>query len=156
MNNSKFIYRVLYNSIKFINNTDLVPEISFYLDRDTGMRKLDGFYEFVDPKGICFDTFRLQNMLDEAGETIYTYKYDQFRSIIVKFVLCVILEEYIIDKSKYNSIEDMKNACYAQAIKVLAKNSRKARRIIGGFTIANDSDIILNSIPFHSKETIGR
>lgn len=154
MSNYKMIYNTLYNSIKFFNNINILPSKTIHLDTNTGNVKLNSFYEFTDPKTICFDIFRIQNMLDEASETIYTYKQLKLRTIIVKLVISILLEELVIDKNKYNSYEEIKKVCYIESTRIIANNFKKTRNIIGALDITNDADIILNNKKFYKKENL--
>ena len=154
MNNYKMIYNTLYNSIKFFNNTDILPSKTIHMDPNTSEAKLNGFYKFTGPKIICFDMFRIQNMLDEASETIYTYKQTKLRTIIVKLVISILLEELVIDKDKYNSYEEIKEVCYIESTRIIANNFKKARTIIGSLDITNDADVILSDKKFFKKENL--
>ena len=151
MGNKTLILNTLQNSIKFINSTNTV-DFMLHMDKGTGECNLSGFYEFTYPKVICFDVFRIQNMLYEAAETIYSYKQTKFRTIITKLAISIILEEFVIDKDKYNSKEEIREACYAEATRIIANNFNKTRRLIGSLDITQDAEIILNGPKFYKRE----
>lgn len=152
MSNYRMIYNTLYNSIKFFNNTDLLPSKTIHLDPSTGVVKLKSFYKMTGPKIICFDVFRIQNMLDEAGETIYNGKYAKYRTLIAKFVLSTLLEKYVIDKTKYKDKKEIREICYIESTRILANNFKKAKSIIGLLDITNDADVILNEKKLYLRD----
>lgn len=145
MNNSKFIYHTLLTSIKFVNYTDLLPEITIHLDPYTSVRKLDRIYKFTDSKTICFDTFRIQKIISREENHYLSNNYYKYKATICKLVIEAILDKYLIDKSKYQTKEEYKNICRIYSSKYLARNIGKARKIVGRLDIANESDIILDN-----------
>lgn len=144
MANTNFILNTLTNSITFINNTGLLQEITLHLDRDTPTCKLERIYKITYSKVICFDVFRIQEMLDKESEHIFHYKYLKYKTIISKMLINIVLHEYLLDKSKYDDNE-FEKACDIYSTKYLFRNIGKARRFIGKMDTTDQSDIILNN-----------
>ena len=138
MNNKKMIYNTIVKTIRFINNSDILGDFRLSLDSSTSMCHLKRIYKITHPKVICFDVFRIQNILDNENYLNLTCKRDIYRTIVVKTVLESIVNEYLIDRDYYKDEYCLNKACKIYAIKLLAINACEARKYIGRIDITSE------------------
>lgn len=145
MNNKKMIYNTIVRTIRFINNSGILGDFRLNLDSSTSICHLKRIYKITHPKVICFDVFRIQNILDNENYLNLTCKRDIYRTIVVKTVLESIVNEYLIDRDYYKDEYCLNKACKIYAIKLLAINACEARKYIGRIDITSDSNFILDN-----------
>jgi ribosomal protein S26 len=145
MNNKKMIYNTIVKTIRFINNSGILGDFRLSLDSSTSICHLKRIYKITHPKVICFDVFRIQNILDNEHCLNLTCKRDIYRTIVVKTVLESIVNEYLIDRDYYKDEYCLNKACKIYAVKLLAINACTARKYIGRIDITSDSNFILDN-----------